>query len=129
MLTYTKLEKFALLFLLIIYFLLLKGYFASTIYYVIAVVISIYFFPLKVILNRKSTNFLLIFGSSFLIASVIALSCISFLINEISNSLKIILLICTVLNLFFIYKFVGIDKENKILHLIAMFLIVAAFFK
>jgi hypothetical protein len=125
----TKFEKITLLAITIMYFLLINNYFSSLIYILIVVVTSIYFFPIKVIMNRENPNLGLLIGSSFLISSSVVLSYISFVMKELPETLKGFLLVLTVFNLFLIYKYVQINEESKFLHLIVMLLLIATFFK
>lgn len=111
------------------YFFLINNYFSSLIYILIVVVTSIYFFPIKVIMNRENPNLGLLIGSSFLISSSVVLSYISFVMKELPETLKGFLLVLTVFNLFLIYKYVQINEESKFLHLIVMLLLIATFFK
>jgi hypothetical protein len=125
----TKFEKITLLAINIMYFFLINNYFSSLIYILIVVVTSIYFFPIKVIMNRENPNLGLLIGSSFLISSSVVLSYISFVMKELPETLKGFLLVLTVFNLFLIYKYVQINEESKFLHLIVMLLLIATFFK
>ena len=84
----TKFEKITLLAITIMYFFLINNYFSSLIYILIVVVTSIYFFPIKVIMNRENPNLGLLIGSSFLISSSVVLSYISFVMKELPETLK-----------------------------------------
>ena len=124
-----KIEISLLLISLIMFFLLIKNIFSSVLYLNLTLLISIYFFPTKVILHRKDKNALLILLSSFLIAVTLILSYVSFILENINDSLKLILLINTLLNLFMIYKLVNLKNKLYGLHLILLFIITMAFYK
>ena len=125
----SKFEKITLSALFVMYFLLLKEYFFSSIYLVFVIVVSLYYFPIKIILNRETAKLGLLIISSFLISSVLILSYISFVLIELPQSLKLILFFYTLINLYLIYKFIQINSDSKYLHLIVMLLIIVTFFK
>lgn len=125
----SKFEKITLSTLFVMYFLLLKEYFFSSIYLVLVIVVSLYYFPIKIILNRETPKLGLLIISSFLISSVLILSYLSFVLVELPQSLKLILLFYTLINLYLIYKFIQINSDSKYLHLIVMLLIIVTFFK
>jgi hypothetical protein len=125
----SKFENITLTAIFIMYFLLLKQYFSSSFYLIIVVVASIYFFPIKIILNRETEKLSLLIVSSFLISSVLILSYLSFILVQLPQFLKLTLFFYTLLNSYLIYKFVQINSDSKYLHLIIMLIIITAFFK
>lgn len=129
MITRSKIERTILLIILIMYCLMVKNYFSSLIYLIIILVGSIYFFPIKVILNRKHPNLSLMIVSSFLISVSLVLSHLSYVMNQLSENFKFILFFLMIINLFLVYKFTQIDNNNKYLHLILLFLLIVTLYK
>jgi hypothetical protein len=129
MLNKSKIEKIVLCTIMVMYFLLLKNYFSSLIYIIAILLASVYFFPIKVILNWSKEKSYLLIGSSFLISVVLVFSYLSYVIEELSQSFKIILLFLSLANIFCLYKLVQRNETEKFLHLILLFLLIAAFLK
>ena len=120
---YSKNEKIALATITIFNFLLIKNCLPSTIYVLSIIVTSIYFFPVKVILKRKSDNLFLKITSSFIISVVLVLSYVSYLLDFNNEVLSIVLSIIGFFNFLLIIKLVQVNDEDKYLHLILVILI------
>ena len=92
-------------------------------------VVGIYFFPVKVIINRKSSDLSLILISSFIITVTLVLSYVTYVLENTNNSLKLILLIDTLINLIIIYKMISVKNKLYIYHFILLLFIVMTLYK
>jgi hypothetical protein len=126
---YFKIETSILLISLLIYFALIKDFFNPTLYLNLILVVGIYFFPVKVIINRKSSDLLLILISSFIITVTLVLSYVTYVLENTNNSLKLILLIDTLINLIIIYKMISVKNKLYIYHFILLLFIVMTLYK
>lgn len=124
----SKSEKIALSIVTILYFLLVKGYFLSSIYALSVCVLSIYFFPVKIILNRKAEHFYLKIVSYFIIALALVLSYVVYIIGDKNETLEILLSLLGLSNVFMMYKLAQMKDVDKNLHVIIMFLIALSLF-
>lgn len=126
---YFKIETSILLISLLIYFALIKDFFNPTLYLNLILVVGIYFFPVKVIINRKSSDLSLILISSFIITVTLVLSYVTYVLENTNNSLKLILLIDTLINLIIIYKMISVKNKLYIYHFILLLFIVMTLYK
>lgn len=125
-----KIEGGLLIVGLIFYFLLLKSNFSSLIYILYVLGMGIYFFPVKIIIQRNHQHLLWIILSCFIISTCVTLSYVSYVLgNDIGNFLKITLLILTLGNLFVGYKLLVLKNKLYLLHIFIAFLISMTFFK
>jgi len=123
-----KIEKIILAIVFILFFIISKNNFYATYYALLVFIISVYYFPVKIILNRKDNHFNLLVGSSFLISTTLVFSYLSLVFVVIPEKIKILLFIFLLVNCYLIYKYVQLNHENKYLHLILYFFLVAIYF-
>lgn len=125
-----KIEIIFLTLIVLLYFLLLKGQFSSLFYLLFILVGAFYFFPIKAFLNRNKENIFLTISSCFLISLSLIISYVSFLLEELNKTLKIILLSLIIFNLFLIYNYISSKLKSDIyIHILLSLLLVLTFFK
>lgn len=129
MLIRTKIEKIILIIILLMLFLVIKKYLSSLFYAVNILMVSLYFFPIKIIMCKDKPNYKLLISSSFLISVILIMSYLSIIMGELVNSFKIILFFLCILNIFFIYKYVEMKDDNKNIHLIMLLLLIISYYK
>jgi|SRR5574343_482413 hypothetical protein len=120
-------EIFCLVILNILLFLSIEGQFKTFYYTIISSLISVYFFPIKLIFRAKIDNKFDLF-SYFFTGIVIIFSSISFFIDH-NNTLKLTLFVFQLLNIMLLIKRISEKDALKLLiHVLIAVLIAGSYF-
>lgn len=113
-----------------LYFLLLKIESFSLAYLLFTIGASLYFFPIKIILQRNDKNLLLLVLSGFIISTCLSMSYVSFILgDDIGFFLKIFLLLLLVGNLILCSKLLMLKNKLYILHILIYCFLPMIYFK
>jgi hypothetical protein len=115
-----------IIFVFVLYFLTVKNIISSIIFLILTLIISFYFFPIKIILNKENENKLINGLSNFFTSISITFLIFNYYVleNIIFNYLGLILLL---INFYFIYMYMKISKEYMITHLLLIIVLTSKF--
>jgi len=131
----SKFENAIIIILLLTFFLTAKDAFSNSIYMLLCLGTSLYFFPIRLFLEKEMQNYstknkIIFIVSSFLVSIIIVLSLLSLYI-DISSNFKIVVYLFSFFNLIFAcYTYLTKDSMKKIyvMHLLMIFMISAILF-